>query len=277
MRKDPTEFRRRFAAWKDGKMPYEAGLPKYEGGKSIHESFVELMGPSLYNELYKRGIADIDSVYNNMMRQLAGESTYGTSKVARENNNFGGVGFTGKDYTKYDSVQSFIKDYVDLIQNRYSAAMGNITPAQYASVLKKGGYYQAPEAEYVRTMSNMPTLQKYMIAHRKAHPDMYGEVKTPYPMRTSIEYDDPKPQSILDSKPSYSQPSYGSTYKGRLYPVKTVQLPEVVITGDKEKSKFALPTIADMIKPQPYSEYMRDYFQQILGVPKLYAPHQLMQ
>lgn len=28
MRKDPTEFRKRFAAWKNGKMPYENGLPK---------------------------------------------------------------------------------------------------------------------------------------------------------------------------------------------------------------------------------------------------------
>lgn len=32
MRKDPTEFRKRFAAWKNGKRPYEAGLPKYEDG-----------------------------------------------------------------------------------------------------------------------------------------------------------------------------------------------------------------------------------------------------
>ena len=32
MRKDPTEFRKRFAAWKDGKKPYENGLPKYKDG-----------------------------------------------------------------------------------------------------------------------------------------------------------------------------------------------------------------------------------------------------
>lgn len=33
MRKDPTEFRARFKAYKEGKMPYENGLPKYEDGK----------------------------------------------------------------------------------------------------------------------------------------------------------------------------------------------------------------------------------------------------
>lgn len=33
MRKDPSEFRARFKAYKEGKMPYENGLPKYRGGK----------------------------------------------------------------------------------------------------------------------------------------------------------------------------------------------------------------------------------------------------
>ena len=33
MHRDPTEFRARFKAYKEGKMPYENGLPKYEGGK----------------------------------------------------------------------------------------------------------------------------------------------------------------------------------------------------------------------------------------------------
>ena len=32
MRKDPTEFRKRFAAWKSGEQPYENGLPKYQDG-----------------------------------------------------------------------------------------------------------------------------------------------------------------------------------------------------------------------------------------------------
>ena len=34
MRKDPTEFRARFKAYKEGKMPYENGLPRYEDGTS---------------------------------------------------------------------------------------------------------------------------------------------------------------------------------------------------------------------------------------------------
>ena len=33
MRKDPTEFRERFKKWQSGEKVYEAGLPKFEGGK----------------------------------------------------------------------------------------------------------------------------------------------------------------------------------------------------------------------------------------------------
>lgn len=35
MRRDPTEFRERFAKWKTGEKVYENGLPKYGGGKSL--------------------------------------------------------------------------------------------------------------------------------------------------------------------------------------------------------------------------------------------------
>ena len=33
MAKDPTEFRNRFKLYKEGKMPYENGLPKYDDGR----------------------------------------------------------------------------------------------------------------------------------------------------------------------------------------------------------------------------------------------------
>lgn len=37
MRKDPTEFRERFAKWKAGESVYEGGLPKYQDGKEPYE------------------------------------------------------------------------------------------------------------------------------------------------------------------------------------------------------------------------------------------------
>ena len=42
MRKDPTEFRKRFAAWKNGKQPYKDGLPVYRGGTSENSQQVQL-------------------------------------------------------------------------------------------------------------------------------------------------------------------------------------------------------------------------------------------
>lgn len=39
MRKDPTEFRQRFAAWKNGKQPYKCGLPAYEDGTPDDEFY----------------------------------------------------------------------------------------------------------------------------------------------------------------------------------------------------------------------------------------------
>lgn len=55
MRKDPTEFRERFAKWKAGDKVYEAGLPKYnsgkEGAESDYERFVDnLIQVEGYNE-----------------------------------------------------------------------------------------------------------------------------------------------------------------------------------------------------------------------------------
>lgn len=41
MRKDPTEFRKRFAAWKNGESVYKHGLPTYEKGKDPYEDFVD--------------------------------------------------------------------------------------------------------------------------------------------------------------------------------------------------------------------------------------------
>jgi hypothetical protein len=34
MRRNPTEFRKIFAAWVRGESPYEAGLKKYDDGKT---------------------------------------------------------------------------------------------------------------------------------------------------------------------------------------------------------------------------------------------------
>lgn len=39
MKKDPTEFRQRFAAWKNGEKVYKDGLPAYRGGKQVLNNY----------------------------------------------------------------------------------------------------------------------------------------------------------------------------------------------------------------------------------------------
>lgn len=43
MQKDPTEFRQRFAAWKNGKQPYKDGLPAYSGGKGTWDDSTDFI------------------------------------------------------------------------------------------------------------------------------------------------------------------------------------------------------------------------------------------
>ena len=58
--KDPTEFRARFKAYKDGKMPYENGLPKYEDGKIGHNvSHAEMNANGTFTDDYTRVFEDM--------------------------------------------------------------------------------------------------------------------------------------------------------------------------------------------------------------------------
>lgn len=178
MLRDTTEFRERFNRWKNGEQVYDNGrpiLPEYKGGKDQYDTFVEKLGPYLYNELRARGEKNIDRVYDYMMRQLALESTYGTSSVARNNHNYGGVGWNGKTYYTYKDDPSFVKDYVNLIYKRYGNALAQPTIYGYATELKKKGYFGGTAKQYGDQLAGMKTLSRRATAHRAANPKLYGE------------------------------------------------------------------------------------------------------
>lgn len=57
------------------------------------------------------------------------------------------------------------------------------------------------------------------------------------------------------------------------------EIPEVTILGtDRRRTApiLPLPSLSKMMEPQPFEEYAKNYFQSILGVPQLPAPHQLI-
>lgn len=173
MRRDPTEFRKRFAAWKDGKKPYEAGLPVYKGGKTPHEEFVEQMGPVLYKELLRTNTPNIDTAYDHMLRQLAYESDYGRSRVAKQQHNYGGYGWNGKTYTTFKDDEDFVRHYVQLMNNRYEAAVNADSVQAYGKALKDKGYYEDTLANYTRNLVGMKSLSRSAAAHRQSNPNLY--------------------------------------------------------------------------------------------------------
>ena len=180
-------------------------LHKYKGGKddSIN-TFVNRMGPLVGQQLNRYGYGD--AAYYNVMRQLAYESNYGRSRVARRQHNYGGVGWNGKTYTTYKSDADFVKDYVRLMHNRYGAALRAKSTQDYARALKQKGYYEDSLQNYSRNLNSMNSLVRAARNHKNAHKDAYN-----YNVQLNDleqDYEDAKNASpIIINSPSTRQPS----------------------------------------------------------------------
>lgn len=180
-------------------------LHKYKGGKddSIN-TFVNRMGPLVGQQLNRYGYGD--ATFYNVMRQLAYESNYGRSRVARRQHNYGGVGWNGKTYNTYKSDADFVKDYVRLMHTRYGAALRAKSTQDYARALKQKGYYEDSLQNYSRNLNSMNSLVKAARNHKNAHKDAYN-----YNVQLNDleqDYEDSKNASpIIINSPSIRQPS----------------------------------------------------------------------
>lgn len=165
-------------------------LPKYNTGKapSKSELFVAKMSPVLYQEILNAGIKNPDKVHEYMMRQLGYESAHGTSRIARKQHNYGGVGWNGKTYYSYDTEKAFAKDYVSLMKRRYKDALAANTIQDYALALKKRGYYEDSLDNYTRNLVNMNSISNAVRNHKKSNPDLYvpQSVAKPKPITTPV-------------------------------------------------------------------------------------------
>lgn len=179
-------------------------LNKYKGGKddSIN-TFVNRMGPLVGQQLNRYGYGD--AAFYNVMRQLAYESNYGRSRVARRQHNYGGVGWNGKTYNTYKSDADFVKDYVRLMHTRYGAALRAKSTQDYARALKQKGYYTDSLENYSRNLRGMDSLVKAAHYHRINHKDAYNyNVKFDDLVQ---DYEDTKNASpIIINSPSTRQP-----------------------------------------------------------------------
>lgn len=181
-------------------------LHKYKGGKddSIN-TFVNRMGPLVGQQLNRYGYGD--AAFYNVMRQLAYESNYGRSRVARRQHNYGGVGWNGKTYNTYKSDADFVKDYVRLMHTRYGAALRAKSTQDYARALKQKGYYTDSLENYSRNLRGMDSLVKAAHYHRINHKDAYNH---------NVKFDD-LVQDYEDTEIKAKQQRDLNKYKQQMY------------------------------------------------------------
>lgn len=93
MRKDPTEFRERFAKWKAGEKVYEAGLPKYGGGKVVlnNHTNAKFNDDGTFTDDTTRVFDDIIITPNGLTTK------YGS--------------YTDKNWDRYKQLESFYRRY----------------------------------------------------------------------------------------------------------------------------------------------------------------------
>ena len=128
------------------------------------QAFANKLGPLVYNGLIKRGYTK-RSTYDNVMSQLAFESTYGTSPLALRAHNYGGYGYNGKDYNYYNNDAAFIDAYLNDMASKYKKALNADTVADYAKELKRIGYFEAPLDQYTKNLTGMQSVRKAAAVH----------------------------------------------------------------------------------------------------------------
>ena len=228
-------------------------LHKYKGGKNDSiNTFVHRMGPLVGQQLSRYGYGD--AAYYNVMRQLAYESNYGRSRVARQQHNYGGVGWNGKTYTTYKSDADFVKDYVRLMHTRYGAALRAKSTQDYARALKQKGYYEDSLENYSRNLRGMDSLVKAAHYHRNAHKDAYN-----YNVQFDDlvqDYEDAKNASpIIINSPSTKQPS---TIRA--------DVPAALLGPTQEEIKAQQQRDLDQYKQQMYDKVTQPSLPNILNL-----------
>lgn len=181
-------------------------LPKYQHGKSAsqYQQFVEKHRRGLYRYLKANGLPT--TALDNMIRQMAWESQYGTSNIARNQHNYAGYGYNGKTYTTFKNDEAFYRAYANLIKKM--GAINIADTAAYAKALKNAGYYEDSLQHYSGALSNMKQAEKWIQNEKKYNSKHYGDAQM---MLSDFDPDEiEKPVAPVDNtrveKPRIEQP-----------------------------------------------------------------------
>lgn len=151
-------------------------LPKYKGGKSTanqYKDFVQNHRRKFWRFLVANNYPTV--ALDNMIRQMAYESQYGTSNVARKNHNYSGYGYNGKTYTNFKDDESFYRAYAALMKK-----MGTIDiqdTAKFVKQLKAKGYFEDSLENYMNNMNNMKQANKWINYEIKNSPQFYKQAQ----------------------------------------------------------------------------------------------------
>ena len=204
---DTSQFQQRFNSWKQGKSywkdirnidlsnqqnKYEESNPQLEneamdyieklnqknslpqfrhGQDSIPgyiTTFVNRAAAPLYRSMKRKGIYN-PILFNNMLSQIAYESSYGRSDAARNLNNYGGIKGASKKYWRYKNIQDFTDGYTNIMIHNHPGALKTKNTQQYARSLKDSGYYEDTYEHYLSQLNGMKSVRRLGDAYLKGY------------------------------------------------------------------------------------------------------------
>lgn len=192
-------------------------------GEDKFSRFIQQLGPKLYARLAKKNVKNLNTAYRHALTQLAYESSYGESPVAKKQHNYGGYGWNGKTYTTFKDDDSFLDAYVNLLTSRYRDAVNSADLRSFATNLKKKGYFEDDLDHYYGQLAGMTSMAKAIDSHMSQNPDIYSFASQPIP--ANQQYVHQPVSTRVATRPEYSY-----------------QLPELVVTGNSPK--LTLPSIS---------------------------------
>lgn len=140
-------------------------IPKHQIGTVVWDKYYRFCGP-MYHALYK-AFKNVGKVSENQAMQLAryatyqmaNESGYGTSRLAREQHNYGGMKNGNKGWQKFNSMEDFANQFVRNQMKNFKETLSAQNYDDYIDGLFDYQYQYAPDEGKELYNSNLQGVQ----------------------------------------------------------------------------------------------------------------------
>ena len=266
---DPTQFRERFKAWKEGKKPYQDGLPAYSGGKkSKYTKDQEKVIDQAYTYFKNLGYDDISIA--GILGNALTESSLNPDSVSNSKT-YHGIFQNNKNIR--DAIVNQYGDYSLASQLKYAHDWNSksdwVTGGKYAEhtatnagKFKKKGYQSAVDAAnaWMRLYERPVILDAkgnvvgYQSAKERAHnaAEMYSHIQNKYnnqnPVITTTRTGDGNKVMKFDYGQQFQPQPVPKPIPETQYPLSGSQAPESLSSWNAAQSPSATPTIPSIQK-----------------------------